>query len=49
MTRYPHLPPAVLRLLEAGPWEGTPTSLYSDLEPHRVDPWPAPTPSPRGR
>jgi len=39
--RYPHLPRAVLRLLEAGPWEGTPTSLYSDLEPHRVEPWPA--------
>ncbi|GIW31053.1 MAG: hypothetical protein KatS3mg071_1227 [Meiothermus sp.] len=41
MTRYPHLPRAVLRLLEAGPWEGTPTSLYSDLEAHRVEPWPA--------
>ncbi|GEM85127.1 hypothetical protein [Meiothermus hypogaeus] len=39
--RYPRLSRALLGLLEAGPWEGTPTSLYSDLEPHRVDPWPA--------
>jgi len=41
MTRYPHLPPALLTLLEAGPWQGTPTELYAALEPHRVDPWPA--------
>ncbi|AWR85669.1 hypothetical protein [Meiothermus taiwanensis] len=34
--RYPHLPPALLRLLEAGPWEGTPTELYATLEAHRV-------------
>lgn len=41
MTRYPHLPPAVLRLLEAEPWQGTPTELYTALEPYRVEPWPA--------
>lgn len=40
-TRYPHLPAALLGLLEAGPWEGTSTELYSALEPHRVEPWPA--------
>jgi len=39
--RYPHLPAALLRLLEAGPWEGTPTELYAALEPCRVEPWPA--------
>jgi hypothetical protein len=41
MTRYPHLPPALLGLLEASPWEGTPTELYAALEPYRVEPWPA--------
>ncbi len=40
MNRYPHLPPALHTLLEAGPWEGTPTELYATLEPHRVEPWP---------
>jgi len=39
--RYPHLPPALLRLLEVSPWEGTPTELYTALEPYRVEPWPA--------
>jgi hypothetical protein len=39
--RYPHLPAALLGLLEAGPWEGTPTELYIALEPYRVEPWPA--------
>lgn len=41
MTRYPHLPPAVLRLLEAEPWQGTPTELFAALEPYRVEIWPA--------
>jgi hypothetical protein len=41
MSRYPHLPAALLGLLEAGPWEGTPTGLYIALEPYRVEPWPA--------
>ncbi|WP_245575209.1 hypothetical protein [Meiothermus rufus] len=39
--RYPHLPGALHRLLEAGPWQGTPTELYATLEAHRVEPWPA--------
>jgi len=39
--RYPHLPAALLRLLEVTPWEGTPTELYRELEPYRVEPWPA--------
>jgi hypothetical protein len=39
--RYPHLPAALLQLLEASPWEGTPTELYRELEPYRVEPWPA--------
>jgi hypothetical protein len=39
--RYPHLPPALLRLLEVSPWEGTSTELYIALEPYRVEPWPA--------
>jgi hypothetical protein len=39
--RYPHLPAALLGLLEASPWEGTPTELYAALEPYRVEPWPA--------
>ncbi|GIW29049.1 MAG: hypothetical protein KatS3mg070_2412 [Meiothermus sp.] len=41
MSRYPNLPPALHRLLEAGPWQGTPTELYATLEAHRVEPWPA--------
>ena len=39
--RYPHLPAALLGLLEVSPWEGTPTELYAALEPYRVEPWPA--------
>jgi len=39
--RYPHLPAALLGLLEVTPWEGTPTELYIALEPYRVEPWPA--------
>ena len=39
--RYPHLPAALLGLLEVSPWEGTPTELYIALEPYRVEPWPA--------
>jgi hypothetical protein len=39
--RYPHLPAALLGLLEASPWEGNPTELYRELEPYRVEPWPA--------
>ena len=39
--RYPHLPAALLGLLEVTPWEGTPTELYRELEPYRVEPWPA--------
>lgn len=45
MSRYPNQPPALPgalhRLLEAGPWQGTPTELYAALEPYRVEPWPA--------
>ncbi|ADH63466.1 hypothetical protein Mesil_1576 [Allomeiothermus silvanus DSM 9946] len=40
-SRFPHLPATLHRLLEAGPWQGTPTELYAALEPHRVEPWPA--------
>ncbi|GIW28756.1 MAG: hypothetical protein KatS3mg070_2119 [Meiothermus sp.] len=39
--RYPHLPAALLGMLEVGAWQGTPTELFAALEPHRVDPWPA--------
>lgn len=40
MTRYPHLPQALHRLLLAGPVECTPAELYARLEAHRADPWP---------
>lgn len=40
-SRYPHLPATLHRLLEASPWQGTPTELYATLEAHRVEPWPA--------
>ncbi|KZK16064.1 hypothetical protein A3962_07825 [Meiothermus taiwanensis] len=39
--RYPHLPAALLGLLEVGAWQGTSTELYRELEPYRVEPWPA--------
>jgi len=38
--KYPHLPQALHRLLEAGPWEGTAAELYEALE-GRQEPWPA--------
>ena len=41
MSRYPHLPQALHHLLEAGPWEGTPTQLYEALHSYRAEPWPA--------
>jgi hypothetical protein len=37
--KYPHLPHALHRLLEAGPWEGTAAELYEALE-GRQEPWP---------
>lgn len=40
MSRYPALPEALHRLLEAGPWSGTPSQLYESLEPYRREPWP---------
>ena len=42
MNRYPHLPPALHHLLEAGPWEGTPTQLYEALSPTGPSPGPLP-------
>ena len=35
MSRYPHLPAALLGLLEVSPWEGTPTELYRQGDKRR--------------